>query len=662
MKARLLIVDDLPSNRYLVRMLLETRGYEIEEAEGGEDALAKARVQPPDVIVTDLLMPGMDGFTLCRAWHADPALSSIPFIVYTATFTDPKDRQLALDLGASAYVLKPAEADELERVIAQVMNARDAALSNPVEDSALVSRYAARLKDKLDDRLARLRDSELALAEQLAHQERVLDGLPLAVIALDAKLRVVDWNLPAEELIGVHPFEGRPFLTLVPPGIHPEVTQLLASARADGTSDLPQGLLVGASGEVVPVMLSVIHLGSERGLLVSARDRRAELRAAEETQRLAAQVAQIDRLATVGMLAAGVAHEMNNPLMHVLFNLERIARDLPLMCENDTDVDVESMTSRIEETLESAQRIHEISRGLSSFSRTERETEEPVDLRAAIDAACTMAHNEIRPRARLVQEHETDTPVRGTPGRLAQVFLNLFINAAHAIGDGAAEDNEIRVRSWREGSLVFATVRDTGPGIPAEIRERIFEPLFSTKSYGRGSGLGLAISKNIVEKFGGRISIDSKLGEYTEFTIVLPAVEEAPPSRSSRAVLSDPDVSLRVLVVDDEPMLRRALARVLEQHEVALAEGVEEAKRVLAADAAFDAIVCDVNMPGALGTELHRWLVEVLPPLAPRMVFMSGSAPAGDAARYLAKVSNPILEKPTERAALLAAIASVAGS
>ena len=104
-----LIVDDRSDNRYLLRALLQGHGFAVSEAENGSAALARARTQRPDVIVSDLLMPVMDGYTLLREWKADPGLASIPFIVYTATYTEPRDEKLALDLGADAFIVKPAE-------------------------------------------------------------------------------------------------------------------------------------------------------------------------------------------------------------------------------------------------------------------------------------------------------------------------------------------------------------------------------------------------------------------------------------------------------------------------------------------------------------------------------------------------------------------------
>jgi PAS domain S-box-containing protein len=653
-----LIVDDLASNRYLMRLLLEQRGYSVEEAATGNEALAHARRHRPDAVVSDLLMPEMDGFTLCREWNSDATLRQIPFIVYTATFTDAKDRELARDLGASAFIVKPAEPDTVVDAIGEAIESAGVRGETPAPPSSaqVVRRYAERLKAKLDDRLTKLERSERGLAEHLAQHQLVLDSLPSAVFTIDSGRAISDWNLAAEALVDPESLQGRPLLDLVTEDTRPGVERLFDT---DTRYDVPTECeFVGLDGRPVPVAVTVAPLGKTRGFVLVARDRTREVRAAEESRRLNHQVAQIDRLASLGLLAAGVAHEINNPLTHLLFNLESIVRDIPSLADPSSSVDAPSMVKVAVETLQSARRIRDISRGLNSFSRVEDEATEPVDLRTAIESACTLAQNKLRNRARLHRSFETDAKVRGTEGRLSQVFLNLLLNAADALSDGSASENEIKIRTWREGSLVYATVRDNGRGVSDELREHIFEPLVSTKRYGEGSGLGLAISKNIVERYGGRISVQSELGQFSEFQVVLP-VEDAVPAVPSHA----PEASgqLRVLVVDDEPALRRVLVLLLDAFEVREAASVTQAKQLIAQDPGFDVILCDLMMPEHLGTELHRWLAETQPVLADRVVFLSGAVTSGDVASYLASVPNPILAKPMNNQALLDVIKRVAG-
>lgn len=650
-----LIVDDLASNRYLMRLLLEERGYTIAEAASGKEALQHARRQRPDAVVSDLLMPEMDGFTLCREWNSDESLRSIPFIVYTATFTDTKDRALALDLGASAFIVKPAEPDVVLDAIGKAIEDARVRTRAPIAPTStrVVGRYAERLKAKLDDRLAKLERSERGLSEHLAQYQLVLDSLSSAVFTIDHRHVIIDWNLAAEALVELQALEGRSVLDFIATEARPSVEKLLEDVGRRDSPTLCE--FVGHDGRHVPVALSVAALEERRGFVLIARDRTRELQAAADAKRLNHQVAQIDRLATLGLLAAGIAHEINNPLAHLLFSLESIARDIPSLGDPSSNVDVRSLVSLATETLHSAHRIREISRGLNSFSRVEEETTEPVDLRAAIESACTLAQNKLRNRTRLDKAYETDARVRGTEGRLSQVFLNLLLNAVDALSENAPSDNEIKIRTWHEGSLVFATVRDNGSGISPDLRAHIFEPLVSTKRYGKGSGLGLAISKNIIERYGGRISVESEQGQFTEFQIVLPVADAAP------LEVPPPDTSQhRILVVDDEPALRRLLVRLLEGNDVREAGSVAQARQLLDRGLTFDVILCDLMLPDVLGIEFHRWLLETHPPLADRVIFLSGAVTSDEVATYLAAVPNPILGKPMDTQALLDVVRRVA--
>ena len=383
------------------------------------------------------------------------------------------------------------------------------------------------------------------------------------------------------------------------------------------------------------------------------RDMTERKRAEQERERLQACLAQADRMASMGMLAAGVTHEIVNPLSYVLYNIESLAEDLPTLAGPAA---FEDAVSRLREALEGAQRIKQITRSLGAFSRVEPTEVTPVDVQASIEHALTMAFNEIKYRARVVRQFATVPAVLASEGKLAQVFLNLFINAAHAIDEGHVEDNEIRVRSFAEGETVCIEVRDTGKGIAPEHQPRIFEPFFTTKGLGAGSGLGLSICKSIVESFGGEIGFQSELDMGTRFRIRLPRApsdwgktQVAPEERSSET----PAVRGRILVVDDEAGIRATLVRILgADHEVITASSGKEAQELLETDRGFDLVFCDLMMPRLSGMELHRWLAGRDPALAEQVVFISGGAFTPGASQYLAEVRNLRLEKPFDTASL----------
>jgi two-component system, NtrC family, sensor kinase len=249
------------------------------------------------------------------------------------------------------------------------------------------------------------------------------------------------------------------------------------------------------------------------------------LRRLQETQD---QLLFADRLATVGRLAAGVGHEINNPLSFILGNLRYVQDELQRMERLPSDEeDRRELLSAITEACEGAERVRLIAQDLKVLSRPDNAVHGPVELRMVVRGAAKMAAHEIRHRARLVEDCEGVPPVRGNEARLSQVLLNLLINAAHAITPGQMEQNEIRI-SARESvpGRVTLEVSDTGCGIPAENLGRIFEPFFTTKPVGVGTGLGLSVCHGIITSFGGDITVESEPGRGTTFRITLPTAAD----------------------------------------------------------------------------------------------------------------------------------------
>ncbi len=392
-------------------------------------------------------------------------------------------------------------------------------------------------------------------------------------------------------------------------------------------------------------------------------------------KRLQAQIAQSDRLASMGMLAAGVAHEINNPLAYVLFNLESLTDHLPRLIDGMKRYKVSleehlgeeklsqvvgeagelfkpevlaGVQEKFKDALGGTRRIRDTTRGLGTFSRVEKDRLEPVDLMHVIEVAVSMVFNEIKYRARLVKDYGVIPTVMASEGRLSQVFLNLLINAAHAIDEGDIENNEIRVRTWTDNEKICVEVRDTGKGIEPEHIERLFEPFFTTKEVGVGSGLGLAISKSIVEGYGGRIEVRSELGEGTSFVVCLPVGQKERPTKEVEVREKDVETEMRgrIMVIDDEREIRTAIKRMLWNYEVIEAGSGKEARQILQSDRAFDLILCDIMMPEVSGVDLHEWLVETYPSSAKQVVFITGGAFTPRTREYLSKVGNLLIEKP----------------
>ena len=360
-----------------------------------------------------------------------------------------------------------------------------------------------------------------------------------------------------------------------------------------------------------------------------------------ERKQLEAQLAQSDRLASVGVLAAGVAHEINNPLVYIMNNLSFVLTHMP--------DGFDELASALREARSGAERVRDIVKDLKTFSRSDSEKMEPMDVRTILDSAIKVAHNEIRHRAQLVRHYE-DIPAVDANTRLGQVFLNLILNASHAIGEGDVSNNQITVSVERRDAQnqVLVSIRDTGVGIPGDRLSKIFDPFFTTKPVGVGTGLGLSICRNITEAMGGHIDVTSEVGVGSTFTVSLPYSAQRsaglvqpssrPPMQSTR--------SLRVLVVDDDVFVARSIRRLLRpQHDVTLALSGRQALGLIR-NSDYDVIFCDVMMPEMTGMELHAAVSKQNLQLSERFVFITGGPFTPEARQLFDAVTNPCIQKP----------------
>jgi signal transduction histidine kinase len=260
-------------------------------------------------------------------------------------------------------------------------------------------------------------------------------------------------------------------------------------------------------------------------LLMGLRNEQRRRQAEEELRQAQERLLATERMASLGTLTAGVAHEINNPLAYMLSNLNYVSEELHTLVKSDgrlTGARARDILDALEETLSGSTRLRDIVRDLKLFSRAQLDQQEPTELHALLDSCVNVVWGEIKHRARLVKDYGDVPLVHGNESRLAQVFLNLLINAVQALPHEAHESSEIRITTRHEEGLVMVAVRDTGVGIPEEHLPRLFEPFFTTKPVGEGTGLGLSISQGIVTAMGGRITVESRPGQGSTFRVFLP--------------------------------------------------------------------------------------------------------------------------------------------
>ncbi|MBZ4417528.1 ATP-binding protein [Myxococcus sp. RHSTA-1-4] len=398
-----------------------------------------------------------------------------------------------------------------------------------------------------------------------------------------------------------------------------------------------------------------VEFDGEQAVVVMSRD-------VTERKRVQSQLLQNDRMVLAGTLAAGVGHEINNPLTYVMANLDsameamsRLGDELSRCVPDGPGTVAWSTVLReteglLKEAQEGATRVRNIVRDLKFISRQDEERREPVDVREPLDFSINMASSALRARARLIKKYEPVPHIHADASRLGQVFLNLLVNAAQAIPEGNAEDHHITVwlRPAPSGG-VAVDVSDSGAGMTPAVLARIFDPFFTTKPVGTGTGLGLSICHSLVRNLGGDITVRSQPGRGTTFTVTLPGMPESARATPSAPAAPAPRTGQRgqVLVIDDEPPVGRSLARIIgPQHQVKVVTSGEEALAALTSGTAWDAVFCDLMMPGITGMDVYERVRESAPDLSKRFIFITGGSYTARARQFLERVPNRQIEKP----------------
>jgi len=602
MQASVLLVEDNDDDVALLERVLSRSARVVFDVErvgtlaDAEQRLAKRRY---DAIVVDLGLPDSDGLATFVSLYSKSGSTAVVVL----TGDDREDLGLkAVELGAQEYIVKSDRAwPTLPMAIAYAVE-------------------RARRQQEVEELTTALANAVDAIA------------------TLDGAGAFASVNAAFQALLGFEPQQlvGTPFLEIVHEADRSTVSGVLSAGKALEEVEVRT---IRKDGRIIPVHLSFVHRSGGRGHFCFVRD-------LSRQKEVEGKIAGSAAITAVGSLATGLAHEINNPLAVVLANVEeagRIVAELPAPETEERRQQLDDLRSMLEEALSAAQRVQFIVRDLRSFaSADDRRTR--VDVNAVIEAASNIAFAEIRHRARLVKDLQAQIPVLASEAKLAQVFLALLVNAAHAMPEGDVEHNEIRVTSRQQGrNAVVIEVADTGSGIPPSELGRVFEPFFTTKP--RRPGMGLAICRATIASHGGDITIGPREGGGTIVRIVLPTLE----AESAKAQTEPLAQQRRVLVVDDDPLVLRSLTRVLARDfEVAAARNGREALDLVRAGATFDAMLCDLMMPELSGIELHAVLERDDPELAKRTVFLTGGAFSGRAQTFLETIGQPHLEKPVD--------------
>ncbi|MGE0323425.1 MAG: response regulator [Polyangiaceae bacterium] len=612
---RMLVVEDNEPDAVLMLEHLRDLpvGLEHRLASTREEVRSALDSQEWDVVVSDFYLPGFDALEVLE--ELEQRSSLVPLVVVSGRVGE-ENAVAALTRGASDFVAK----DQLLLLPASIARSLQAS-------SLARKREAAEVARRVTD----------------AKFRRIVEMASEGVLVLDVSGRTTYGNARAAEMLGLTPDSLvtkrlDELLSLVGDSATP--TQMLFE-RACGRRECQ---LLRTDGQPAWAIVSCSPLpaadGSVSGYLLMLTE-------TTEQKALQAQLLMADRMAAVGLLAAGVAHEINNPLAVTLANLDLISRDAELLHQEAASDVTRALCEEANDAREAGQRVAAIVKDLRLFSRAESEEVGPVEVHPVVESCTRMAAHVIRHRASLLLDLQPVPPVEANEARLSQVLLNLMVNAAQSIPEGQGDKNHsITVSTAVEANHVTIAVRDTGVGISKEGLARLFTPFYTTKAVGVGTGLGLAISQRIVTGWKGRIEVESQVGAGSTFTVALPISKEIRLESLPSALPMSPRRA-RILVVDDELGIRTTIYRALcDRHDVTLASGPRQALEELARND-FDQVLCDIMMPDMTGPELYRSVLEERPDVASRFVFLSGGVLNARLHEFLESVgAERVLEKP----------------
>jgi two-component system cell cycle sensor histidine kinase/response regulator CckA len=628
--ARILVVDDNLQNAYMLEVLLKCSGHEVETAANGAEALEKARSRPPDLIVSDILMPVMDGFALCREWKADPQLKKIPFLIYTATFVERKDEELALSLGADRFIIKPQKPDFLLRNVQELLE--ECASSPPrlprgpsAEDPERHKEYSEALFRKLQKKMADLENANAALRASEARYRIVADNTSTWEfwIGPDGATRYVSPS--CLRITGRGPEEFMADPGLMRRVVHPDDRHRFDVHRETVDDRKVRGSfefrIVHADGgtrwiahECLPVFNLEGHFLGTRG---SNRD-------VTERKGLEEQLLQAQKMEAVGLLAGGIAHDFNNILTAIIgygnLMLRKMKPEDPQ--RNNLDqmktrpIDLNSLTRNVEKLLR------------------------------------RIIGEDIRMEVRL---KPGGVRVKADAGQIEQVLLNLATNARDAMPRGGRLTIETGIVETVEhgfgtpGRYGLLSVSDDGVGMDESVRQRMFEPFYSTKEAGRGTGLGLSIVYGIVSRHGGHIEVSSEPGRGTTLRILIPLIEadEEADVGSPGAGSWPQGTGEVVLVAEDDEMIREfteTLLNSLGYRVLTTPDGQSAVETFRRKGREIDLVLLDMMMPGKNGKETCEEIRGIRPDV--KVLFASGYPEDMIESRGLAVEGVDFLRKP----------------
>lgn len=639
---KVLIVDDVAENRYILEKVLGGHQMEVMSAQNGQAALDKAYANPPDLIISDILMPVMDGYTLCKIWKSDDHLKNIPFIFYTATYTDPKDETFAKNLGADLFIIKPQEPNVIIETIKEIIekdhvvqSAQYQPLGSEMEFFRQYNEILFRKLEKkvldlelLNRRLNQEIEKHKQTEEKLFKLSQSIEESPVAFVLMDVNGNLEYVNPQFFRISGYAPRNmiGLNVKSLQPTGSQTDDFQ--EAWESVGADNIWRGemQIKKQDGECFWAYLTLLPLKNPEGHVNSMM---MIMEDTSEKRQLEAQLIQSQKLEGIGQLAGGVAHDFNNILTAII----GYAQLVYLNMQND-----DTNRGHIKHILDYSEKAATITKSLLAFSRKQTTNLSCFNVNDLISDFQKLLLR-LMPENIEIQTQFTSQKlsVLVDQVQLEQVIMNLATNARDAMPDGGliiiatnmTEIDQEFIKSngyGRTGSYAQITMADMGRGMNRQTLDKIFEPFFTTKEPGKGTGLGMTIVYNIVSRHNGFITVESEPGKGTRVRILLPIVEAAEDVNGSKTEEYIEQGGARtILVAEDDSGIRDLITTILTERGyevIGAADGVEAVKQFSENREKVSLVMLDGIMPKKNGREAYREIRAMKPDV--KVIFMSG--------------------------------------
>jgi two-component system, cell cycle sensor histidine kinase and response regulator CckA len=656
----ILVVDDSELNRKLLKVNLEADGLNIVEAADGLEALECLNQNQIDLIISDILMPRMDGYRLCYEVRKNQQFKAIPFIIYSSSYTSSDDEKLALNCGADRFIKKPSSMKTIFETIQEVTTQATLSPHKKLElesESEIMREYSERLVIKLEERTIELEQARDVLAKSEERYRDLFENANDIIYTLDLAGNFTSINKKGEQLTGYLREEilQMNFSALVASNFietaQKSIKEKLASSPETTVYKLE---IICKNRSRLPLEISsrtMYEAGKVAGIQGIARD-------ISERQYLEDQLRQSQKMESIGRLAGGIAHDFNNLLTAIIGYSQMAMRQLKL------DDPVQKDIIEIEKA---GNRAAELTGQLLAFSRKQVVQPKILDLNQVVSDIKKMLGRLIGENIELSTNLSANPgKVEAEPGQIEQIIMNLAVNARDAMPEAGTltietaniELDEKDTQTYphmKPGPYVILAFSDTGTGMDKEIQSRIFEPFFTTKEMGKGTGLGLSTVYGIVKQSGGNIRLHSEPDKGTTFKIYLPRVEKISQEKQPPppAVESFAGAEI-ILLVEDEDIIRQLTRKILEMNGYTVLEADNPTNALQKFDEnsdKIDLIITDVVMPVMSGRELVQQLAKK--GNKAKVLYMSGYTNNMLGNQEILEAGTPFLQKPFSPAALL---------